>query len=1032
MMQVSAKLTADEKEMVAALRRARDEREKMRGSTRATGQSARDAATGTGQMTRAQQTGAAATARARDEAGRSTRAQAASTRASDRLRLAKSRTRSETVRATAATQAFSGAMSNAAASEALINGPLGGVASRFSTIASLSGRMNLALVGSVVGVSALTLAATRAIRAFSDYERQQLTLQGALNATGFAAGRTADQINATARRIAVDTLASSREVRAAAATLLTFRSVAGETFDRTLELSQDLAASGFGTLEGNAVQLGKALEDPIAGLSALTRVGVSFSPLQKEMIRNFAETGRLAEAQKVILDAVAGQVGGTGAAAGGGLAGGFDLLSENMTRFFEIIGERLNDGSRLSEFLLLVGQGVGQINNLLDDTVTDTDRSREIVAENERLIELLDERQRVLDQLAQARAQGDAGLELSLSNILRFVDQRVADSEASLERLTGVARASAEEEMDVARKSAEAQAQIAKERVDGVMDELAREIEEVRRSELANAQRAAQLKAGVAADSEAGQAIAALVAEIFAEKEASEQAARAAEERSRAEERAREAVEELRESLSAEIDVMRTADPVLREMIRLRGALAGATDEERAAIEGLIAVKRVEAALGDSRTELDRLRDRVAAARDRSTAEARFGKGPARGAEREAFLLAANEERRLRAAGLEGAELSAAVARIRAEAEAALGTAPDAFFGTGERKRGGAGRVKKEVDIVTKVFEEFGQRFGGTMEFSCRQIEEWRTTTIAQLQAAGMGHERYAEMVNDIARDRLREAYEQDLQNRDDWQAGIERGLNDVFGTQITMADIAEDTIKTAFSGMEDAFVSLAKTGKLETGDMVDFVLRQLFRLGAAAASGTLSSAGGGIFGNLLSAIFGGFGGVTTQASTAAAGFPPVFDGNTGQIVLPVFHDGGLVRDGQASRLVNPAVFAGARRLHIGGLAGNEVPAILEDDERVMTLAQQQATAATIRGLAQLSTAPRGPSAGGTGEVALNLSVNVVGAEGEPRVETSQNGDQIELDIIFNEVEGRLGRNIAQGRGLAPVIGHRFNIRGGV
>lgn len=1018
MMQVSAKLTADEKEMVAALRRARDEMEKMRGSTRATGQSARDAATGTGQMTRAQQTGAAATARARDEAGRLTGAQEALTRA-------KSRTRTETVRATGATQAFSVAMSNAAASAALINGPLGGVASRFSTIASLSGRMNMALVGSVVGVSALALAATRAIRAFSDYERQQLTLQGVLNATGFAAGRTADQINATARRIAVDTLASSREVRAAAATLLTFRSVAGETFDRTLELSQDLAASGFGTLEGNAVQLGKALEDPIAGLSALTRVGVSFSPLQKDMIRNFAETGRLAEAQKLILEGVAGQVVGTGAAAGGGLAGGFDLLNENLSRFWEIIGENLNNGSRFSEILAQMGRGLGRINDALTSDQDDIDLVLRIADENDRLDELREDRQRVLDQLAQASAQGDAGLELSLSNILRVVDQRIADSEATIERLIGVSRATLEEQTAAARKSADAQVQIAKDRVDGVMDELARELEEVRRSELANAQRAAQLKAGVAADSEAGQAIAARVAEIFAEKEANEAAARASEERSRAEERAREALDELRASLSTEIEMMRSADPVLREMIRLRGALAGATDDERAAIEGLIATRRVEAALGDSRTELDRLRERVAAARDRATAEARFGKGAARGAEREAFLIASAEERRLRAAGLEGAELAAAVERIRAEAEAALASAPEAFFGTGAK-----GRVKKEVDILAKTFEEFGQRFGGTMDFQKRQIETWRVTTIEQLRAAGFGHERYARMVDEIARDRLREAYAEDLQNRDDWQAGVERGLNDIFGAQLTMADIAEDTIKAAFGSMEDAFVSLARTGKIETADLVDFALRQLFRLAAATATGNLGRAGGGIIGNFIGGLFGGGIGVSTQASTAAAGLPSVFDGNTGQIALPVFHDGGPVRDGRATRVVNPALFDGARRLHIGGLAGNEVPAILEDDERVLTLAQQQSTAATIRGLAALADAPR---AGPQAMAAPNVNVTVIGARGEePEVSARQNGPDLDIDIVFREVEGRLGRNIAQGRGLAPAIAARFNIRGGV
>lgn len=343
----------------------------------------------------------------------------------------------------------------------------------------------------------------------------------------------------------------------------------------------------------------------------------------------------------------------------------------------------------------------------------------------------------------------------------------------------------------------------------------------------------------------------------------------------------------------------------------------------------------------------------------------------------------------------------------------------------------GSGRgTKKEVDLVGDVVEEFGQRFGGTMDFQKRQIETWRVTTIEQLRAAGFGHERYARMVDEIARDRLREAYAEDLQNRDDWQAGVERGLNDIFGAQLTMADIAEDTIKAAFGSMEDAFVSLARTGKIETADLVDFALRQLFRLAAATATGNLGRAGGGIIGNFLGGLFGGGIGVSTQASTAAAGLPSVFDGNTGQIALPVFHDGGPVRDGRATRVVNPALFDGARRLHIGGLAGNEVPAILEEDERVLTLAQQQSTAATIRGLAALADAPRGaPQA----MAAPNINVTVIGARGEePEVSARQNGPDLDIDIVFREVEGRLGRNIAQGRGLAPAIAARFNIRGGV
>jgi len=334
--------------------------------------------------------------------------------------------------------------------------------------------------------------------------------------------------------------------------------------------------------------------------------------------------------------------------------------------------------------------------------------------------------------------------------------------------------------------------------------------------------------------------------------------------------------------------------------------------------------------------------------------------------------------------------------------------------------RGGTGArgIADEFSLASDVVDEFGQRFGGTFDFATRAIEEWRAETLAHLEAAGLGHTELADMVDAIARDRLAEAYREDLRNRDDWAAGVERGLDDIFGTQVTMAEIAEETVKTTFSGMEDAFVSLATTGKIETADMVDFVLRQLFRLGAAAAAGNLSSAGGGIFGNLFGGLFNGLFSGPAPGSTAS-----------------ILNEGGIAgRDG-VQRPVNPAVCAGARRLHVGGLAGNEVPAILEDDERVMTLAQQQATAATIRGLAQLAAAPRTQAATGAGAGAgggLNLNVNVIGAEQSPRVESRQNGDGFDIDIIFNDFEGRLGRNIAKGRGLAPVIGQRFSLRGGV
>lgn len=104
------------------------------------------------------------------------------------------------------------------------------------------------------------------------------------------------------------------------AKLLTFRNLAttagemGGLFDRATMAAQDLAAAGFGSAESNAVALGKALNDPIKGITALSRMGVTFSEDQKAMIESMVETGNIAGAQEAIMAELERQVGGTAAA----------------------------------------------------------------------------------------------------------------------------------------------------------------------------------------------------------------------------------------------------------------------------------------------------------------------------------------------------------------------------------------------------------------------------------------------------------------------------------------------------------------------------------------------------------------------------------------------------------------------------------------------------------------------------------------------------------------------------------------------
>lgn len=110
-------------------------------------------------------------------------------------------------------------------------------------------------------------------------------------------------------------------IKAGQAKLMTFSNVAasagtmGGAFDQATKLAMDLSAAGFGSVDSASVMLGKALQDPMKGITALQRVGVSLSDSQKKQVEDFMKVNDVASAQKIILAEVGRQVGGTAAAA---------------------------------------------------------------------------------------------------------------------------------------------------------------------------------------------------------------------------------------------------------------------------------------------------------------------------------------------------------------------------------------------------------------------------------------------------------------------------------------------------------------------------------------------------------------------------------------------------------------------------------------------------------------------------------------------------------------------------------------------
>lgn len=129
--------------------------------------------------------------------------------------------------------------------------------------------------------------------------------------------KVADRVVKVGEKMARQTGIDPNSIKQAQATLSTFSELeksadrAGGAFDRATTASADLSAAGFGSVESASVMLGKALQDPTKGVSALARVGVTLSDQQKKQVQAFQEAGDVAAAQNIVLGAVEKQVGGT-------------------------------------------------------------------------------------------------------------------------------------------------------------------------------------------------------------------------------------------------------------------------------------------------------------------------------------------------------------------------------------------------------------------------------------------------------------------------------------------------------------------------------------------------------------------------------------------------------------------------------------------------------------------------------------------------------------------------------------------------
>jgi hypothetical protein len=199
---------------------------------------------------------------------------------------------------------------------------------------AIGGTLSKALTAPLVGF------ATASVFAFDKQAKAVAQVEQAIASTGGAAGKTSKELQKMASALQENSLFGDEEIlQKVTAQLLTFTNISGRAFDRTQQAALDLATRLGGDLQSASIQLGKALNDPVSNLSALSRAGIQFSDDQKALIDTLVKTGRLAEAQTVILDELEKQYGGSAQAAAKAGAGGITQLKNSFGDLMEVIGE---------------------------------------------------------------------------------------------------------------------------------------------------------------------------------------------------------------------------------------------------------------------------------------------------------------------------------------------------------------------------------------------------------------------------------------------------------------------------------------------------------------------------------------------------------------------------------------------------------------------------------------------------------------------------------------------------------------------
>lgn len=174
---------------------------------------------------------------------------------------------------------------------------------------------------------------------FAEGEKVAAQTAAVLKSTGGAANVTATGVSDLATELMRLSGVDDEAIASGENLLLTFTNIRNEVgkgndvFDQATRLMLDMSVALGQDTSSSAIQLGKALNDPVKGVTALQRVGVSFTKAQRDQIKALVESGDTMKAQKLILAELTREFGGSAKAAGETLPGQINIAKETLNNF---------------------------------------------------------------------------------------------------------------------------------------------------------------------------------------------------------------------------------------------------------------------------------------------------------------------------------------------------------------------------------------------------------------------------------------------------------------------------------------------------------------------------------------------------------------------------------------------------------------------------------------------------------------------------------------------------------------------------